>query len=404
VVISFVALAVLWKSPHLQEPRAGRALPLQRLWRSRVASVAARSVAFALFAVVLIGALGGDPVTNLAPVAVYVWLWVGLAFAHSICGNLWRVLSPWDTLARVLGIGRTSRRPYPKALGAWPATVFLFVFVWLELVAPFGARPLILGVMMAAYTALTLVGMAAYGRDEWQQHGEAFAVYFALLARIAPFERDTNGVVRLRPVLGALPQLPPVPGGLAFILVLLGSTTYDGFSRNPVWSPWIASLPDAGKIAAGTAGMLAIILLLAGAYALAMLAAARVAGARWHPLAVSFAHSLVPIAFAYVVAHYFSLLLIEGQQGLALISDPFGVGWNLLGTADWKVNLTIVSAATIWYVQVASIVGGHVGGVVLAHDRAVALFPARTALRTQYALLAVMVLFTLVGLLILSGG
>ena len=106
---------------------------------------------------------------------------------------------------------------------------------------------------------------------------------------------------------------------------------------------------------------------------------------------------------AYVVAHYFSFLLFEGQLGLIRLSDPFGQGWNLFGTADWALNLALVSPTTIWYVQVAAIVIGHVGGVVVAHDRAIASFPPDVAVRTQYALLAAMVLFTATGLLILSG-
>ena len=116
-----------------------------------------------------------------------------------------------------------------------------------------------------------------------------------------------------------------------------------------------------------------------------------------------FAHSLVPIVLAYVVAHYFSFLVLEGQLGLVRLSDPFGTGWNLFGTDDWVINLALLSPTTIWYVQVAAIVIGHVGGVVVAHDRAIALFDRTPAVRTQYAWLAVMVLFTASGLLILSG-
>ena len=86
-------------------------------------------------------------------------------------------------------------------------------------------------------------------------------------------------------------------------------------------------------------------------------------------MAVRFAHSLVPIAFAYVVAHYFSFLVIEGQIGLSRLSDPFGRDWNLFGTRDWLVNLTLVSPTTIWYVQVFAIVAGHIGGVILARPR-----------------------------------
>ena len=114
-----------------------------------------------------------------------------------------------------------------------------------------------------------------------------------------------------------------------------------------------------------------------------------------------FAHTLVPIVVAYLVAHYASYLVIEGQIGLARLSDPFGSGWDLFGTATRTVNLEIVSPQLIWYVQVAAIVLGHVAGVVLAHDLALRLFP-EGAMRTQFALLAVMVLFTAGGLLILS--
>jgi hypothetical protein len=128
-----------------------------------------------------------------------------------------------------------------------------------------------------------------------------------------------------------------------------------------------------------------------------------VVGGEWHELAVRFAPSLVPIVLAYVIAHYFSFLVLEGQLGLVRLSDPFGLGWDLLGTEDWVINLALVSPTTIWYVQVAAIVVGHVGGVVLAHDRAIAMFDRDAAVRTQYALLAVMVLFTASGLLILSG-
>jgi hypothetical protein len=134
-----------------------------------------------------------------------------------------------------------------------------------------------------------------------------------------------------------------------------------------------------------------------------MWVAGRITGEGWHVPAVRFGHSLVPIAFAYVVAHYLSFLLIEGQIGIVALSDPFGRGWNLFGTADHLVNLTLLSATTIWYAQVVAIVVGHVSGVILAHDRAIAVYPPNVALRTQYALLAVMIVFTATGLLILSG-
>jgi hypothetical protein len=134
-----------------------------------------------------------------------------------------------------------------------------------------------------------------------------------------------------------------------------------------------------------TAGLLGVIGLVAAAYSLAMAAAARVVGGRLHALAARFAPSLVRIVLAYVVAHYFSFLLIEGQLGIVNASDPFDLGWDLFGTAGWSVNIALLSATLIWYVQVAAIVIGHVGGVVLAHDRAIALCDRASAVRTQYA-------------------
>jgi hypothetical protein len=187
------------------------------------------------------------------------------------------------------------------------------------------------------------------------------------------------------------------------ILIALGSTTFDGLSRTSVWINWNFGISGLGRIAIQTAGLLGVICVVTLAYLLAMRAAARIVGGEWRPLAVRFSPSLVPIVLAYVVAHYFSFLVLEGQLGLVRLSDPFGVGWNLFGTDDWIINLALLSPTTIWYVQVAAIVIGHVGGVVFAHDRAIAMFDRGTAVRTQYALLAVMVLFTASGLLILSG-
>jgi hypothetical protein len=115
-----------------------------------------------------------------------------------------------------------------------------------------------------------------------------------------------------------------------------------------------------------------------------------------------FVTSLIPIALAYAIAHYFTLLVNQGQFVIPLFSDPFGKGWDLIGTTDYTPHL-LNSANAIWYVQVGVLVGGHVLGLILAHDRAVALWgSARTAVRTQYAMLALMVLYTCTGLWLLS--
>jgi hypothetical protein len=408
VVISFVALSALWKEPRLEDGAPGRILPgfLQRVMTGPVPDVVVRALSSAVFVLVLAAAIAGrdEPSRNLAPVFVYVWFWVGLAFAHALLGNWWATLSPWDTLARFLGIGERTRRPYPKAWGVWPGAILLTGFLWMELVSPAGANPRSLAWGIGVYTVITMAGMATFGREQWNRSGEAFAVYFGLLSRMAVLARRDDGRVMLRPPLSGLPGLEPRPGLVAFVMVIIGSTTFDGFSGTSTWLSWTGGLSGMGLAVAGTAGLLATILAVSMAYVLAMGAASAVARTPWHPLAVRFVHSLVPIAFAYVAAHYFSYLLLEGQGGIALLSDPFGFGWDLFGTATLAINFTLLSAVAIWYVQVFAIVAGHVAGVILAHDRSVAAFRSSLAMRTQYALLAVMVLFTMTGLLILSGG
>jgi hypothetical protein len=155
-------------------------------------------------------------------------------------------------------------------------------------------------------------------------------------------------------------------------------------------------------IAINLLGLLGCITFAAATYLAAVAVAGRLAGTR-ADLRMAFLGSLVPIGFAYLVAHYFSLFVLQGQYAFSLASDPFHYGWDLFGTKDYVPDLTILEPATIWYVQVGALVAGHVLGLVIAHDKALALFPSvRSALRAQYAMLALMVLYTVGGMWILS--
>jgi len=396
--------------PRFERPPTPSARPswLQSILTNRGLEWSIRIVMLLFFVVVaMASARRVSDTETIGPIVVYAWFWVALAIAHALFGNLWATLSPFDTIGRLVGLDDDERetppRSYPPVWGKWPAAVLLFAFVWVELVQPFGSVPGHLGIMIVVYTLIQIAGMHLFGRRVWIENGEAFGVYFGLISGMAPLTRDQNGRVVLRPFLSGLAQVQPRPGLLAVILVALGSTTFDGFSRSDLWITWTAGLGGLARTAVATSGLVVVIGLVSLAYVVAMRAAAGVVGGNWHPLAARFAHSLVPIVLAYVVAHYFSFLVLEGQLGLVRLSDPFSVGWDLFGTDDWIVNLALLSPTTIWYVQVAAIVIGHLGGVVLAHDRAIAMFDREAAVRTQYALLAVMIVFTASGLLILSG-
>ena len=117
----------------------------------------------------------------------------------------------------------------------------------------------------------------------------------------------------------------------------------------------------------------------------------------------AFVLTLVPIAVAYHLAHYFSLLLTAGQFIIPLASDPFGAGWNLFGTAGYKVNLGVVNPYVFWYGAVALIVIGHVLAVVQARRVAVRLYgTGRAALAREAPMMALMVAYTVASLWILA--
>ena len=211
-------------------------------------------------------------------------------------------------------------------------------------------------------------------------------------------------VGRLHPLSG-LARPDERPGTLPFVAIMLGSVAFDGFSRTGWWQNRLVRIQssfgldelgraDLAVTAFNLAGLLAMVTLVALIFLLA-LEGARAGTGRKEGLVPQFVSSLVPIALAYSVAHYFSLLVLQGQQARRLASDPFGFGWDLLGTADWQPRLDLLTPNTIWYVQVGVLVAGHVLGLMLAHDRAVTLFRSPgVALRSQYPMLVLMVAFS----------
>jgi hypothetical protein len=424
LILSFVALWVLWRRPLLERASRGRPLPegLENVLRSRVLRFLAGAVSLALFVLVWVAAAIGDtsPDENIAPRFVFVVFWLGLPALSVLFGNVWAVLSPWRAVADAAawiweraGLRWDAPFAYPQRLGRWPGAVLLFAFAALELAYWDPGDPRALALAIFLYSAITWLAMLAYGRDEWTENGEAFAVYFGLLARIAPFgERDERLVVRW-PFTG-LTGLDPRPGTLAFVAVMLGSVAFDGFSQTEYWAvdfrarlmrPVIQRSPDLADVLGAllaVAGLALMILLVALAYITAMRIAARAVDYDGD-LTDAFLGSLVPIALAYVVAHYFSFFVRELQYLAPFASDPFGFGWDLFGTAYVTPRINVMAPTTIWYAQVAALVVGHVAGLVLAHDKAVGLFESpRKAAISQYAMLALMVVYTVAGLWLLS--
>ncbi|HMJ35304.1 MAG TPA: fenitrothion hydrolase [Baekduia sp.] len=418
LVASFVGLAVLWAQPRLQQVVERRRFAIPRVLEVLAGAVGVAFFAFAVYA----GFAGTQAATaNILPTVIYVYFWVAIPFLSAAFGDVFRAFNPWLAIGKATGWaarrlgGDTAPEPlpYPPWLGRWPAVVGVLVFAWVELVYANKDDPSQLAVMALAYAAVQLVGMSLYGVQAWSNRADAFGVYFGFFARVSPLHwRDR--ALYTRPLLGGCPSLRPVAGTVALLCTMIGTTSFDGFSQGTTWNSIVPHLQDFfaslglnaehALEAAGTVGIVVMCCLIGLLYRLGILGMQTVGRRRpAGELAGAFAHTLIPIALAYVVAHYFSLLAYQGQAIAALASDPLGDGSDLLGTAATGINYTWISATGIWYVQVGALVLGHVAGLTLAHDRALALYAkARDAMRSQYWMLAVMVAFTCLGLWLLS--
>jgi hypothetical protein len=409
LVVSFVLLGVLWRSPKLRGEDAGRPLPggvaavLDAPWFRWLL----RLIGLAVSAYVAMAMLfGADLATNPTAGAVYVLLWVGLVPASVVLGPVWRLLNPLRTLhlllSKALGTDpEEGLSPLPARLGYWPAAVGLLAFVWLELVAPDRATLPVLRTWFGLYAGIHLMAAAVYG-SRWFDKGDAFEVWSGFFGRLSPLGRRSDGMLVVRSPLDGMAGLRGAPGIVAVVAVMLGSTAYDGISNAPFWvsrqqsSSWPSLY--------GTVGLLGLVVLVALTYAVATAVSGSLGHSNRRELPGEFAHTIVPIALGYVVAHYYSLFVLEGQRTLAYLSDPFSDGSDYLGFSGRDPVAWTITPTKIATLQVVAVVLGHVLGVVLAHDRAVRLFPRRQALAGQLPLLVLMVGYTTAGLLLLFAG
>jgi hypothetical protein len=421
LVISFVALAVLWPKPRLEQAPDRRVLRVPA-----VLEVVCGVLGIAAFAFVVYTGFAGTqaPTANLTPTVIYVIFWVGIPFVSAVFGDVFAAFNPWRALAR--GVAWAARRAsggrlpepmaYPTWLGRWPAAFGILAFAWVELVYANRDDPSILATLALLYAATQLIGMSIYGIDAWSRRADAFAVYFNLFSKLAPLHWRERTLYR-RPPLSGAPHLDLVPGTVALLCVMIGTTSFDGLSQGALWTgtngiattlqPRFVNLGFAQETALEitfTIGLLFMVCFVGGVYRAGIAGMGSIGGRHDQgELARRFAHSLIPIALAYVVAHYFSLLIYQGQAMASLASDPLGDGSDIFGTATATIDYSVITATGIWYVQVAALVLGHAAGLTLAHDRALTVYRrVRDATRSQYWMLAVMVGFTSLGLWLLS--
>ena len=465
VVLSFFVIGIYVKVPGstagsyltlniLQYKR------IASLFKSQYITSTLQLISIAFFLLAILSGLFGDqnPNANFSPVFLWVICWVGLSMFVSIVGNIWLCINPWNvifgaiqTLLRHIKQSDTPQNlfEYPNQLGVWPAIAQLFLLVWIENIYPHASEPRTLAIMLLIYSSITWTGMLLFGRHAWLKHGELFAVIFSLLARFAITEiRVTNNIhckdcvcqcsphenscinclvcwdmsatqdkqLNLRPIAVGLTINPGnIPGTLHLVILLLASVSFDGLSSTPAWLNLqngvitillnVTMLNHSHLMLVDTLGLLAVPISFLSIYLLFTRLTVKISSPSNMPgdLYIRFSLALIPIAIAYTVAHYFTYLITVGQLIIPAMSDPFGYGWNLIGTSDYAVNIGIIDAKLAWFLAVGSIVTGHVIAVYTAHIIAIGIMPNSSAmLRSQYPMLILMVIYTVVSLWIVA--
>ena len=426
----------------LRAPIIGRALASRALY-----GVTGALSAFVFALILIAGFVGTDKaLDNISPTFVWIIWWVGMGYVAVLFGNLWAYLNPWkitfEWFRKLTGnAGKPENPPfaYPEWMDALPAVALFFMFAWAENVFAGAFRPFTLSVMILAYSLITWAGMALFGKHVWLRNGEAFSVLFGIFSRFSVtearvenraicracdsgcagetecvdchdcFERAPREARRfnLRPPAMGLALQRRVPfGAAAFVILALATVTFDGFQDTQTWEGFRSSLAaSVGLDAVDTLGLALAPLAFAALYLAFCWGVKRASGETESAVGVArgYVFSLVPIALAYHLAHFLTLLLIEGQLIIPLLSDPFGYGWDLFGTANYIINTDVISARAVWFISLAAIVGGHVASVYLAHRIALRLAPpGANAAVGQLPMLGLMLLYTASSLWIIA--
>ncbi len=438
LVLSFLVVGYFVTVPargaHDGARDIGHARWVRTLGSARLVPVLRGLSVLGLLLCVLTGLFGNrDPYRNFNMTFFWVVFALGFTYFTAIAGDLYAAINPWRVLAEALerwvhGFKR-GRVRYPERLASWPALGLYMAFIWIELFAH--TRPFSLASILLAYSGINLLGVWVVGASAWFRHCEFLSVFLRLVARMAPLDyRPAEGPeaparLRLRaPFAGAVQDRAESTSLLLFVLFMLSSTAFDGLSATAFWfklfwvdpfgllEPWVGKAPiyaypslRAFYLAYQTFWLLASPFVYLGVYTLFIGLAKWVTRSRrgLRELALGFAYSLLPIALVYNVTHYYTLVLTQGVKIVSLASDPFGWGWNLLGTAGLFRAPILPDMGLVWHTQVGLVLFGHIVSVYLAHVEALRLFPTRRqALLSQLPMLGLMVVFTGSGLWILA--
>ncbi len=378
VVVTFVFLKISWKESILTS---------QETLFSTKQSLSGKVFGFIIIVLLTVpGLINNEPAkTSITPLVLWIFLWIAVPVLGLIFGDLYAKFNP---LALIVNREGVSHNVYFAS--------FLFLcLTWFELVWNKPGNPRHIGIVFLVLLVVVSVVQRFYKKTIIEVDP------LLLLHHLYSKMKITNSKPVFRTLLNNISNLAQLKGMEYFILLMIGTVTYDGLRETTFWFELFGS--QTYETSFSTVAFLLMNLLIIVFYRFACYFAIRVSGEdlNLNEISLKFGHTMLPIAFAYHVTHYLSLLLFEFQTVVYRLNDPFGFGWNLFNVQEPEVNYFLEPIA-LWTIMVIVTLAGHMLSVVLAHDLSVKLFGHQKSDKTQYVFLFITVALTLQALFVLS--
>ena len=380
VLITFVYLKVSWKESIIT--------PRQEVFNDKQSFIGKLFGIIILFLLVAPGIFGNESSkTSIAPLILWVFLWIGVPVLGLLFGDIYSKFNPLNLFSL--------KSDKPESV--YFACILFIGLTWFELVWRKPGNPLNIAIVLI--TLFICVNLLRYFLKKSLIEVDPLLLLHYLYSKLKLF----NSRPYFRSLLDNIGNLAKLRGIEYFVLLMIGTVTYDGLRETTFWYNQFGSRTDD----MGFSTMMFLIMNLGTIlfYRFACFFAIKVGGSDLELNHVSnlFGHTMLPIAFAYHVTHYLTLLLFESQTFFYRFNDPIGIGMNLLNVEEPTINY-FIEPLVIWGIQVAVTLLGHMLSVVLAHDLAVKLFGHQQSDKTQYIFLFITVALTLQALFVLSVG
>ena len=378
IILTFVFLKISWKKSVLVQKEV--IVEQRQPWLGKIFGV------FILSLLILPGLIGNEEAkTSITPLIIWVFLWIGVPVLGLVFGDIYSKFNPLSIIPS----------PEKKPSTVWFAAALFLGLTWFELVWRKPGNPTHIGIVFILLMLITTGTRIIFSKVSIEV--DPLHLLHHLYAKL----RFTVSKPIYKNMLENIANLSNFKGMEYFILLMIGTVTYDGLRGTTFWYNLFGS--STLDITFSTFAFFGINIIIIGSYRFACWFALKVSGEKQdlNKVSLLFGHTMLPIAFAYHVTHYLSLLLYESQTILYRLNDPYGIGWNLFGVNDVSINYFLTPVA-LWGIQVFVTLAGHMLSVVLAHDLAIKLFGHQQSDKTQYIFLLITVGLTLQALFVLS--